>query len=127
MGMNQGNSIISSHHRFMRKLDDENFYTVLDSTPGLSVVFFKSHGCASCRRWENLFREFLARYEDVQVFAVDAQASMALTRAYEVFHLPSLFLFIDGQYHRPLQPHASIASLRETIDQAVLLQAEDEP
>ena len=127
MSAREEHSIISSHRRFIRNLDDENFYTQLANTPGLSVAFFSSHGCASCRRWKELFREFLAQYDDVQIFAVDAQASMALTRAYEVFHLPSLFLFIDGQYHRPLQPHASVESLRETIDQAMTLHAEDEP
>ncbi len=121
------NNLISSHRRFIRKLDDENFYTQLANTAGLSVVFFTSQGCASCRRWQELFREFLTCYADVQIFAVDAQTSMALTRAYEVFHLPSLFLFIDGQYHRPLQPHASVASLRAAIDDARMLRAEDEP
>lgn len=120
-------TIITSQRRFIRNLDDENFYTHLETTSGLSVVFFTSHGCSSCRRWQELFREFLALYDDVQVYAVDAQASMALTRAYDVFHLPSLFLFIDGQYHRALQANASIGSLREAIDVAILLHAEDEP
>lgn len=127
MTVTTDNSIITSQRRFIRNLDDESFYTHLETTRGLSVVFFTSHGCASCRRWQELFREFLTLYDDVQICAVDAQASMALTRAYEVFHLPSLFLFIDGQYHRALQPHASINSLREAIDQAIILQAEDEP
>lgn len=121
------NSIITSHRRFIRNLDDESFYPHLETSKGLSVIFFSSHGCASCRRWKEVFREFLTLYDDVQVCAVDAQASMALTRAYDVFHLPSLFLFVDGQYHRALQPHASIASLREAIDQAIILHAEDEP
>ena len=120
-------TIITSQRRFIQHLDDENFYRYLESHQGLSVIYFTSHGCASCRRWRELFREFLTVYDDVQVCAVDAQSNMALTQAYDVFHLPSLFLFIDGQYHRPLQPHASIASLREAIDQAVVLQPEDEP
>lgn len=119
--------VVDSSHRFIRNLDDESFYRVLEQTQGVSVVFFSSQGCASCRRWKELFREFLMVYDDVQVFAVDAQASMALTRSYEVFHLPSLFLFVDGHYHRPLQPHASIKSLRMAIDEAVALPAEDEP
>ena len=127
MSMAEDNTVITSQRRFIRNLDDDNFYRYLETSKGLCVVVFSSHGCASCRRWMELLREFLTLYDDVQVCAVDAQASMALTRAYEVFHLPSLFLFIDGQYHRALQPHASIASLRETIDQAVLLHAEDEP
>jgi len=120
-------SIITSQRRFIRNLDDENFYAHLEATSGLSVIFFSSQGCASCRRWQEVFRDFLANYDDVQIYAVDAQASMALTRAYDVFHLPSLFLFIDGQYHRSLQPHASTSSLRKMIDQAAALHAEDEP
>ena len=127
MKTSEENSIISSHRRFIRNLDDENFYAQLENTHGLSVIFFSSQGCASCRRWKELLREFLTRYNDVQIFAVDAQASMALTRAYEVFHLPSLFLYIDGHYHRALQPHASVADLREAIDQAIVLHAEDGP
>lgn len=125
--MSSESTIISSHRRFIRNLDDENFYTHLDAMQGLNLVFFSSNGCSSCRRWSDLLREFLSIYDDVQICAVDAQASMALTRAYEVFHLPSLFLFVDGRYHRALHPHASIASLREAIDQAVVMHAEDEP
>ena len=127
MNIAGGNTIITSHRRFIRNLDDENFYAHLENSKGLSVVFFSSQGCASCRRWKELLCEFLTFYNDVQICAVDAQASMALTRAYDVFHLPGLFLFIDGQYHRALQPHASVASLREAIDQAMILHAEDEP
>lgn len=127
MSMIEDNTVITRQRRFIRNLDDENFYRHMESSQGLCVVVFSSHGCASCRRWQELLREFLMQYDDVQVCAVDAQASMALTRAYEVFHLPSLFLFVDGQYHRALQPQASIASLRESIDQAVMLHAEDEP
>ena len=125
--MAKENTVITSERRFIQNLDDENFYRYLEASRGLCVVVFSSHGCASCRRWQELLREFLMQYDDVQVCAVDAQASMALTRAYEVFHLPSLFLFIDGQYHRAMQPQASITSLRAAIDEAVLLHAEDEP
>ncbi|MFO7604323.1 MAG: thioredoxin family protein [Gammaproteobacteria bacterium] len=123
----QDRTIISRQTRFIRNLDDENFYAHMAASRGLSVVFFSSHGCSSCRRWQTILREFLVRYDDVHICAVDAQTSMALTRAYDIFHLPSLFLFVDGQYHRALQAHASVASLRDAIDAAAELHAEEEP
>jgi len=114
----------------IRPLEEPDFYRVLEATPGVAVIFFTSAGCSGCRAWRRLLESYLSRPHgrgDVSVFAVDAQANMGLVREYEVFHLPALFLFRDGEFHRALHCEASLDSLARTIDAALAGPAQEAP
>jgi hypothetical protein len=61
------------------------------------------------------------------LYRVDAQRSTALALAYEVFHLPSLFVFVNGRYHAPLQAEAKPSSMLAALEHLLREPAHEEP
>ena len=92
----------------MTPLDQFGFHHTLAGTPGTALVIFTAAGCGSCRVMRRAMTEFGASHPGITLFEVDAQRDMALTREFEVFHLPAVFLFRDGEFHGAIQcdPHA---------------------
>ncbi len=68
-----------------------------------------------------------AATEGAHLFRVDVQTAPALARAFDVFHLPALFLFRDGRYHARLACMVTPAALAEAIDRALAAPAVEEP
>ena len=81
----------------------------------------------SCRYWENVLDQFSKQHSDVSIYKVDAGLDQALTEEFDVFHLPSLFLYHNGKYHSALQSEANIEALEATIEQALKSPAEETP
>ncbi|MDH4274204.1 MAG: thioredoxin family protein [Gammaproteobacteria bacterium] len=104
-----------------------DFHHLLSQTPGIAVVYFTSAGCASCRHWREVLQQLLKRRLDIRVFEVDAAQDQALTREFEVFHLPALFVFRDGHYRGPLLCEARTTLLDAAIDAASALPPQDMP
>jgi thioredoxin-like negative regulator of GroEL len=111
----------------MQRLDQFSFHPSLAEVSGPAVVFFSAAACASCRHWKILLDEFAAATDGLPVFEVDAGQDQALAREFELFHLPALYLFLDGEYHRPLACEASLPRLRAAIADALALPAEEAP
>jgi thioredoxin-like negative regulator of GroEL len=108
-------------------LDQFNFHHRLAATRGVALVFFTSADCGSCRLWKRLLGQYRGHGGDFSVYEVDAQRDMALTREFEVFHLPALFLYRDGHYHGPLQCEAQAAALTRAIEAALAAPAQELP
>lgn len=96
-----------------------DFHHTLMETEGLSLVYFTAPGCGACRQLKKLFAEQETDFQQLHIFEVDAQQEMALTREFEVFHLPSLFLFRDGHFHAPIHAEPRAISLLQAIDAAL--------
>lgn len=111
----------------LQRLNDTDFYAVIQETLGVSIVFFSSEGCNSCRYWKALLDQFAATRPILHVYEIDAQQSMGLTREYEVFHLPALFVFVNGQFHAPLQCEARLDAIDHTLDQLLAAPAQEAP
>ena len=111
----------------MRKLVDDNFYDTLHASRGVSLVMFTSVGCASCRAWKEVLKAYLAIDSKITIYEVDAHESMALANEYEIFHLPALFLFRDGEYHSDLHSEANVEQVRKAIVQALQAPAQEAP
>jgi len=114
------------HYR-IRRLVDSDFYDTLHATPGVSLVIFTSTGCASCRAWKEVLKQYLSTQPDLVVYEVDAHESMALANEYEIFHLPALFLFRDGEFHCELNCEANQERIQQAIGRALLGPAQEEP
>lgn len=115
-------NVLTSNRFRMQKLVDDNFYDTLHAAQGVSLVIFTSVGCASCRAWKEVLTDYLNFDKEIMIYEVDAHESMALANEYEIFHLPALFLFRNGEFHCELHCEAN----RERIQKAIL-QALDAP
>lgn len=61
------------------------------------------------------------------IFEIDAQMNPALVNELGFFHLPSLYLYRDGEFHCELQPQPSPESIRLAIDNALKQPAMETP
>ena len=99
----------------------------LAATQGISLVLFTGPACGACKRLKQVLHERHDMFTDVNLFEVDAERDMALTREFGVFHLPAMFLFRDGDYHCELHSEAAAERLRVAIDAALVRPAEEAP
>jgi len=113
--------------RQIQSLNEHEFYKTVEETTGPSIVFFSKPGCSSCRHWKGLLNDLLQQRLDINVFQVDAEQNMALSHEYELFHLPALFLFMNGEFHCQLQAEARMPRLLAALDAALAAPAEDAP
>ncbi|MDH5518472.1 MAG: thioredoxin family protein [Gammaproteobacteria bacterium] len=110
----------------IQPLTQFDFYAVIENTPGLSLVYFTAPSCSSCRHLSQLLTEMITP-ADLTIFNVDAVHEQALLAEYEVFHLPALFLFKQGQYHAEIHAEARSASILNAITVASQQAAEEAP
>jgi thioredoxin-like negative regulator of GroEL len=108
------------------ELTEFDFHARIAASAGVALVMFSGPDCGACRRLEARLPEWLSGHVQ-HLFKVDAQRSTALARAYEVFHLPALFVFVDGQYHGPLHAEAAPAPLIAAIRKLISEPAHEEP
>jgi len=108
-------------------LEQFEFHQTLENTAGTSIIFFSSKECQSCRYWEEILNRLTDKHPNITVFKVDAGRDQALTEEFDVFHLPSLFLYQDGQYHSPLQAEARVDAVEQAINAALARPAEEMP
>jgi thioredoxin 1 len=111
----------------MRVLDQFNFHHVLAETPGIAVVIFTGPDCGACRRVKGVLWGLVARGEPWTVYEVDAARDGGLAREFDVFHLPSLFLYRDGHFHAPLHAEATPERIRAAVYETLALPAREAP
>lgn len=108
------------------ELTEFDFHPRLAASAGVAVVMFSGPDCGACKRLEKLLPNWLGGKAD-HLYKVDAQRSTALARSYEVFHLPSLFVFVNGHYHAPLQAEAAPTPMNAALEKVLAEPAHEEP
>lgn len=93
----------------------------------MSLVYFTSPGCGACRHLRALFENHAETFSRFNLFEVDAQQDMALTREFEVFHLPSLFLFKNGEFHAQIHSEPLPQSLMAAVETALAAEPQEAP
>ena len=113
------------------ELNEFNFHEVLSENDGISVVFFSGPHCGSCHHLRDLFvREakiFIDHFSLFQAYEVKADVATALVNEFNVFHLPTLFLYNKGEFHCELHTEAHPQKIIEAIELALTKPAEEEP
>ncbi len=104
-----------------------DFHARLADFAGATLVAFTSPGCGACRHLRLVLQKLRQHEPRWRVFEVDAQREQALTNELEVFHLPTIFLFLDGQYHCELQTEAKPLSIVSAVHAALQQPAEEAP
>lgn len=115
----------------MKELDEFSFHPIISETPGISLVFFTGPDCSSCHHLRDVlnteFKRFVDYFLVFSVFEIKADKAAALVNEFGVFHLPSMYLYREGQFHCELQSEAIPQKLIEAIDVALSKPAEEEP
>ena len=108
-------------------LTDLNFHHVLAETSDAVLVFFTAPNCGACRNLKLALSRYLHEYPALPVFEVDAVHNGGLVNALDVFHLPAMFLYVDGHYHCELHCEPLPARIHAALQTALAQPAEDEP
>lgn len=109
-----------------QELCESDFHPRLAASPGVAVVMFTGPHCGACKRLEKLLPAWLGNQVD-HLYKIDAQKSTGLARAYEVFHLPGLFVFVNGRYHAPLSAEAAPGPMLAALERLLREPAREEP
>lgn len=58
---------------------------------------------------------------------VDVGEATGVARYFDIFHLPTVYLYRGGRFHAELQCEAQRETIRETVRSLLAAQAQDEP
>lgn len=109
------------------QLDQFDFHPRLLATPGVSLVMFSSPDCGGCRHLSAVLLEVRQQRPQWRAFRVDAQRDPALVHEFEIFHLPALFLFNDGEFHCEVAAAAQLDAIIMAVEHALRQPAEEAP
>ena len=121
--------------RVVTELDEFTFYPEIADSTGIVLVFFTGPHCASCHHLKNLLnteysqfsQHFSSAQLDFRAFEIKADKAAALVNEFSVFHLPSVFLYLNGKFHCELHAQAISSHLIKAIDVALTQAPEEEP
>jgi thioredoxin 1 len=108
-------------------LDQFDFHERIGRSQGPALVLFHAPGCAACRHWTQLLADYARLHETIGLYQVDVRRDMALAHEFGLYHLPALFLFLNGQFHCEFQAEARIEHLRPAIDAALQRPPQEAP
>ncbi len=111
----------------INSLSQLDYYHQLEETQGNALVYFTRPACGSCRHLRKALHLYLQTYDDLQIFEVDAVHEAGLVQTFEVFHLPSMFLYHSGQFHCELHSEAHPLKIHKAMISALASPPEEEP
>ena len=92
----------------------------------MAVVLFSAPHCGGCRAWKRLLPEALEKVATA-FYEVDVSEATGVARSFDIFHLPTVYLYRDGRFHAELQCEARLDTIRQTAEQLLAAPAQDEP
>lgn len=105
-----------------RALDPLDFYPTLDASSGVVLVVFVRPACGACRA----LKAALDRIE-LPSLLVDVEQGPGLAQTFELFHLPAMFVWREGEYHAPVDAAPRPAAILAAVDAALAGPAQEEP
>jgi thioredoxin-like negative regulator of GroEL len=108
-------------------LTDLNFHQTLSDVTGTALVLVGAAHCGACKQLKTVLHRYQNTENALPIFEVDAVMNGGIIQALTIFHLPALFLYVDGHYHRKIQCEATLPALQTAIQQALMQAAEEEP
>lgn len=90
------------------------------------MVLFSAPGCGACQAWIRLLPDALSGLADT-LFEVDVSEATGVARYYNIFHLPTIYLYRDGEFHAELQCEARHDRIRQSALRVIAEPAQDEP
>jgi thioredoxin 1 len=108
------------------RLSEGTFHARLAASSGVAVVLFSAPQCGACRAWKQLLPQALAGMASA-LHEVDVSEATGVARYFGIFHLPTLYLYRDGQFHAELQCEARRQAIRLSVTGLLAAPAQDEP
>lgn len=108
------------------RLAEGEYHRRLAATRGVAVVLFSAPHCGACRAWRQLLPLALAGVAD-SFREVDVSEATGVARYFGIFHLPTVYLYRNGQFHAELQCAAQRDAIRETACRLLATPAQEEP
>ena len=108
-------------------LDQFEYHHQLAKNTGIALVIFTRSGCGSCNAWKELLKHYQGLHPAISLFEVDVEQEPGLAHELEIFHLPALFLYVDGEFHCQLQAEAKLSKLEQAIQSALASPADEQP
>ena len=107
-------------------LTEGDYHARIARASGYAVVLFTHVHCASCRAWKRLLSEALSTRVR-HFFEVDVALDTGAARYFGIFHLPTIYLYRNGQFHAELQCAAQRDVIQRAVDRLFALPAQEEP
>lgn len=76
--------------------------------------------------WKRILPEALAGIAN-HLYEVDIAEATGVARGYDIFHLPTVYLYRDGAFHAELQCEARRDAIRTTVLALLAGKAQEEP
>ena len=108
------------------RLAEGDFHRSLAAASGIAAVLFSAPHCGACRAWRRLLPEALSGLAD-RLFEVDVSEATGVARYFGIFHLPTVYLYRDGQFHAELQCEGRAEAIRPTVQGLLAAPPQDEP
>jgi thioredoxin 1 len=108
------------------RLAEGDFHRSLAAVSGIAAVLFSAPHCGACRAWKRLLPEALSGLAD-RLFEVDVSEATGVARYFGIFHLPTVYLYRDGQFHAELQCEARAQVIRLAVQGLLAAPPQDEP
>lgn len=90
------------------------------------MVLFSAPHCGGCRAWKALLPQALADMADA-FHEVDVSEATGIARYFDIFHLPTVYLYRDGRFHAELQCEARREAIRQAVRTLLAAPAQSEP
>jgi thioredoxin len=107
-------------------LAEGSYHACLAASAGVTVVLFTAPHCGACRAWKQLLPQSLADVA-TRFHEVDVSEATGVARYFGIFHLPTIYLYCDGQFHAELQCEARPDAIRKAAARLLSAPAQDEP
>ena len=104
----------------LHALSPFDYYLILDSRQPPSLVIFTSPACGACKRVVSILQNNHVQVPDLKCYVIEAHQSAGLVEELEIFHLPALFLYAQGELVTQLQCVLQVLSIEASIRQALL-------
>lgn len=108
------------------RIAEGDFHRRLGVTSGAAAVLFTAPHCSACRAWKHLLPLALTGLVEC-FYEVDVSEATGVARYFDIFHLPTIYLYRDGRFHAELQCEARAEVIRHTARGLLSAAAEDEP
>ncbi|WP_296752353.1 protein disulfide isomerase family protein [Thiobacillus sp.] len=108
------------------QLSEGDFHRRIAATSGVAAVLFTAPRCGACQAWKRLLPDALAGIAN-HLYEVDIAEATGVARGYDIFHLPTIYLYRDGCFHAELQCEARRDAVRTTALALLAATPQEEP